>query len=458
MKNIISHLFLTSLILVFTTSCDALLEVEDPIDQLPSSQVFNNESTADAAIATMYAKLRDDTLLTGNLYGLNIVLGLYSDELNYYGHSGLPLENFHLHTILSSNAIVNDIWGKAYHLIYMSNTALEGLNQSTNLPNSVKKQLIGESLFIRALTHFYLNNLFGDIPYIKTTNYLDNQVVSKLNQEEIFQNILTDLIAAKNYLSYNYTTSNKTRANKLSISAFLSRVYLYNNEIINAEIEATEIINSSHFEFEENINDEFLSNSSSTILQLHSQAPNYNTHEANIFIFESGPPSNVALNPSFYFSFENNDLRKENWIKVLDNNGVWFLPYKYKQKGPSNSISEYSIIFRLAEQYLIRSEARLLQGNIQGSLEDLNKIRSKAGLNELTTSNFSEIFQHILEERRHELFTEHGHRWFDLKRANKADEVLSPIKINWRPTNIIFPIPENEILINPYLNPQNPGY
>jgi len=61
-------------------------------------------------------------------------------------------------------------------------------------------------------------------------------------------------------------------------------------------------------------------------------------------------------------------------------------------------------------------------------------------------------------ERRIELFSEQGHRFFDLKRTGRATEVLGPLKSNWEQTDVILPIPESELLLNPNLGPQNDGY
>jgi hypothetical protein len=112
----------------------------------------------------------------------------------------------------------------------------------------------------------------------------------------------------------------------------------------------------------------------------------------------------------------------------------------------------------MAEQYLIRAEARLKQGNIIGAQDDLNKIRVRAGLPITTAMTQEELKQAILDERRVEMFTEHGNRWFDIRRHGVVGEILSPIKPGWSPTNILLPIPEYELLINPNLLPQNPGY
>jgi hypothetical protein len=64
----------------------------------------------------------------------------------------------------------------------------------------------------------------------------------------------------------------------------------------------------------------------------------------------------------------------------------------------------------------------------------------------------------IEHERQVELFSEWGHRWFDLKRTSRATPVLSGVKSSWDPDDILLPLPENEIRNNPELKPQNPGY
>jgi len=56
-----------------------------------------------------------------------------------------------------------------------------------------------------------------------------------------------------------------------------------------------------------------------------------------------------------------------------------------------------------------------------------------------------------------ELFAEWGHRWLDLKRTNTANAVLGAEKPTWKPTDVLFPIPQTERTNNPNLT-QNPGY
>ncbi|MEO2072074.1 MAG: RagB/SusD family nutrient uptake outer membrane protein [Zunongwangia sp.] len=116
---------------------------------------------------------------------------------------------------------------------------------------------------------------------------------------------------------------------------------------------------------------------------------------------------------------------------------------------------------RLAEQYLIRSEAQAQLGNLSEAITDLNRIRTRAGLSPLaqnnTNLNQEGILNHIYLERQRELFTEWGHRWLDLKRTNKATEYFSSQNPFWETTDIWYPIPSEERMRNPNLS-QNEGY
>jgi hypothetical protein len=122
---------------------------------------------------------------------------------------------------------------------------------------------------------------------------------------------------------------------------------------------------------------------------------------------------------------------------------------------------EYSTVMRLPEQYLIRAEARAMQGRLSGAIKDLDVVRSRAGLELLADMepdmDGEGLLEEIMDQRKKELFAEWGHRWLDLKRSGRATEVLGPIKPLWQDTDILFPIPEEERGKNPNLS-QNNGY
>jgi hypothetical protein len=452
-------LFLICLSLSFA-GCEDFINPDDPIGQIPQNTVFEDEATATAAVMTLYGNLRDNVLLTGGAYGMNVLMGYYADELDYYGLPGQAGGAFYGHQIVASDTRVRSIWNQAYNQIYMCNSALEGIEASVSISGEVKNQLKGEVLFIRAVTHFYIVNLFGDIPYITTTDYLINKDVSRMAEDLVYERILGDLSDARSLLTEEYPGGERIRANKYVVSALLSRVFLYLERWQDAETESTILLSApSLFQLEEDLSNEFLKESTSAILQLKPKKEGENTKEAVTFLFTSGPPLNMALNPALIDSFEPGDLRRQYWIKeIAGATQIWYAPFKYRQKETSGVTKEYSIVLRLAEQYLIRAEAKAHTGDLPGAREDLNIIRRRAGLPDTPASTEEEILQAVSDERKFELFTEQGHRWFDLKRTGKAEEILFPIKPNWKSTDVHLPLPEAELLLNPNLLPQNSGY
>lgn len=440
--------------------CEDFLEVDEPFGQLDTPLVFEDETTATAAVTTLYGKLRDEVILTGKPEGLSALMGVYSDEMNYYGFGGEPMDSFYQHQVFSDDVLVENLWNQSYALIYMCNAVLEGLETSNTLSMESKTQLKGEALFIRALTYFYLVNLYGDIPYAIKTNYEENSILSRMPASQVYENIVIDLNESKALLGTNYISGERTRVNSMGVSALLARIYLYTEQWNAAEMEASAVINNtSLYNLEAEVSNEFLKESTSAILQFKPKTEGENTLEASTFIFISGPPPLVSLEPQLIEGMEADDQRREQWIgEVTDGSQTWYYPNKYQYNTNTGTSMEYSIVFRLSEQYLIRAEAQARLGNLSGALEDLNSIRNRAGLINAVATSQNEILKAIFQERYHELFSEFGHRWFDLKRLGLANEILVPIKPGWKPTDVLLPIPENELMMNPNLNPQNPGY
>jgi len=172
----------------------------------------------------------------------------------------------------------------------------------------------------------------------------------------------------------------------------------------------------------------------------------------------------AALRPAFLNNFETGDQRKVKWIDSATISAVkYYQPSKYKVKGgpTTTPVTEYLTVLRLAEVYLIRAEARAQLGNIAGSQSDLNAIRTRAGLGATPANTQATLLTAVARERQVELFTEWGHRWFDLKRTGTVDAVMTvvcPLKggtwsTNWQ----LYPIPAVEIDKDHNLT-QNPGY
>ena len=94
----------------------------------------------------------------------------------------------------------------------------------------------------------------------------------------------------------------------------------------------------------------------------------------------------------------------------------------------------------------------------------LNRVRVRAGLPNVTTTDQVELREIIRHERRMELAFEGGHRWFDLVRYDNDGEYAKTFfqsigKTNFTtPKHLLLPVPIDDIDANPNLLPNNPGY
>ena len=88
------------------------------------------------------------------------------------------------------------------------------------------------------------------------------------------------------------------------------------------------------------------------------------------------------------------------------------------------------IEMRLAEIYLIRSEAAARLDDFTGAYKDLNEIRARVGMDALPkVANWNAYQKDLSKERVCELGLE-GHRYFDLIRWGKAQEVLNGTRVH----------------------------
>ena len=103
-----------------------------------------------------------------------------------------------------------------------------------------------------------------------------------------------------------------------------------------------------------------------------------------------------------------------------------FLDTKYDPAYPTYDISgRDAVVLRLAEMYLIKSEAQLGQNNNSGALATINQLREVRAIDGKEEANklASVDINTILEERAIELCGEQQ-RWFDLKRTHKLIEYV----------------------------------
>lgn len=464
MKLYSSSIFFSLIILVLCsqiTACKKTVHIDEPVHLITTEAVFSSDKTATAAIAGIYSEMMRTRYYFAS-GAMTIYPGMSADEF----YSSLPSSQrdvFKDNTLTASNnTIRNEFWRFGYSFIYRANACIEGLKTSERIDLVTKRQLTGEALFIRALCHFYLINLFGDVPLVTTSDYRINAELGRVAVPVVYSQIEEDLLAATELMSATYVTTGKVRPNKWAATALLARVYLYQKKWAEAEAAASGVIANGGYSLVPDVNNVFLANSDEAIWQLMPVItnPGNNTHEGFLFV-----PYNATTVPTFRLreqlvtAFETGDARM-NWVGKNIVNGIdYFYPLKYKVASTAPAAPlEYNMVLRLAEQYLIRAEARANRENLTGALDDLNRIRNRAGLSAISPVNLENLLQAIEQERRIELFVEWGHRWFDIKRTGRANDVLKTVKgDNWQESDALYPIPLGEILINSKLT-QNPGY
>lgn len=481
-------------LLAFTTvfSCNKLVEVPAPVTELTSSNVFAENSTAAAVLTGVYAELSGNgsAIATGSIAELSLGAGLSADELSLYGGGSnttdLPLLASYLdewtaglpHDDLTYDSNSASYWSIFYQELYVVNKALEQLNISNSLTPAVKQQLTGEAKFLRAFFYFYLVNLYGDVPLTTSSDYKGNAVLARSSTKLVYQQIVADLVSAQSLLSNGYVaadaetgTTERVRPNKWVATALLARAYLYTGDWADAIKQSTAIISNSSVYSLAALNSVFLKNSSEAIWQLQPVNVGWNTWDALVFVLPPSGPSPgsfigthpVYLSPELESSFEPGDQRNIDWIGNVTVSGTtYYYPYKYKSATINAPVTEYTMVLRLGEQYLIRAEAEAENGDTGDAITDLNTIRNRAGLPAYAgATDKTSLLAAILHERQVELFAEWGHRWLDLKRTGNIDAVMTvvaPTKgTTWNPDWALYPLPLYDITQDPKLT-QNPGY
>lgn len=456
------------------TSCENYLDVGVPKDEVAAELAFTDDKLAAASVTGVFTRMNQLNYQFANVLSM-MLPAMQADEF-VYAFTSATYDEFKSNAPLSSNRYVGILWSQPYQYIAQANMCIEGLEASTALSPEVKKHLIGEAKFIRAFCYFYLVNNYGDVPLVTGTDVAHNNTIGRTPAAQVYTAIIDDLKDAKSRLAPEYAngarldgSGERIRPNKSAASALLARTYLYTEQWDLAEAEASEVINNPLYRLlpTASLNNVFLKNSEEAIWQLQpvNTGGGRNTWEGSLIV-----PVNITTgNPLFrlvpgylYDAFESGDQRHEHWVgKITLSGQLHKFPYKYKVRAGVTPVQEYSMVLRLAEQYLIRAEARFEQNKLAEAQADINVIRQRAGLDDLDLgNNVNAIRQALEQERRVELFAEWGHRWYDLRRwpslsgaagKTRADDILPSLKPGWQSDAIYLPLPDEAVKTNPAL-------
>ena len=443
---------------LFLASCENMIEVDDPTNQLGTPQVFEDTRTANAALTGLYASLRDRSVITGGSYiGIGPLAASYADDLDCYYYDQNGVVDISRNLQQETNATIESIWKTTYQQIYYANAIIYGVQQSITLSDEDKNRLRGEAILLRSLLYYYLQQLFGDIPYTTSLDYEYNRSLDKTEALAVLDQLVTDLTDVVAFLEDDYRNSERIYPNRKVAELLLARIYLIQEEWILAEETASDILQSPLYEFQNDIQEVFHKSGTHILWQLKPKNNGDAISEATFYYFTDAAPNSYALTDDLVNTFTDDDLRKQFWMtQVSFNDEFWYRADKYKNLAGTNT-NEYSVVFRLAEVYFIMAEALAKQNRYDEALLYLNATRERAGLPAFTSLSDDDFIAELLAEKRREFFTEFGHRFFDLKRLGQLDELLAT-KPNWEDYKSVWPLPQSEMLLNTNLNPQNSNY
>ncbi len=433
-------------ILLLFAACN-VLDVQ-PLSSIPANEAFKDKAGVERGILGAYSSFQGLSYY-GRTYG--IFSDLAADNLVHPPNAtATEYSEVDNNSILPENASVDGIWTTLYEGINIANNVIAQVPDVPGMSTEERNAALGELYFIRALNHFNLTNYFGAIP-IKTspTIGVDKVDAPRDNVDAVYAQIITDLKLAAEYLPAS--SSRKIRASRQAANALLARVYLYHKDYPNAIASATEVINNGGYTLLTNYADIFASDESAeSIFEIDFTALNRNRIAEYNFPLALNGRREVAPATELLSKYIAADARLATTIAYTGTT-----PYVIKYDDLSTG-SDNVIVLRLAEMYLIRAEARARSGGDVTLIQaDINAIRSRARLGNVTATAYADLLLAIEAERRLE-FAFEGHRWFDLVRTGRAIDVLATVT---NENQTLFPIPLSEILANrsPGMR-QNPGY
>lgn len=443
MKKINIALILAGL---WLSSCSDLLNTE-PEQNISDEAVIVDEKSSNTALVGVYDALQG--YATSTIIGLDLA----SDNVvNYNNQNNLVPD------LTPSNA--GGGFSAIYKMINQANfiIALVPNVQDNFFTQDERNQVLGEAYFLRALGYLDLAKTYGGVQLVLTpaTGPDTHTGTKRSTLQETFAQVGVDLDQAESLLK---ETVNRSRATKFAVYALKARYFTYIQNWEQAEINATKVISNAGFKLVKPYSAFFTTKTTEeSIFELV-----YSTSDRNSFYTNWLSPADGGRHdyiPAREFVSDLLDPAKGGSRKSLlkqTAEGSWDL-IQYGKPDGSSSV----FVLRVAEQYLIRAEARASKATPDnaGALADLNTVRARADVPASTltaASSKEQINLAIFEERRLELPFE-GHRFVDVVRTGRAATIFGAINPNRKnPQFGILPLPLSAIQTDPDLT-QNPGY
>lgn len=430
-------------VVLLLISCNDFLEFE-PINTPIRQTFWQDEADANSAVVGAYNELRKQLKCSRDF----ITYGDWPTQLfnkTEHEHRG----NF---SALGNNDLTD--WSKFYKIILAANVANE---QIQKMPvnkfaggEAKRASYIGEVLFIRAYTYFYMVRIWKEVPLVikAIEDVSDAEYAEPLaSEDDILEQCIKDLKLAYDYLSWDLTQGKRTRANRSSINALLAHIYMWRtrankneNEIDKNDftraidcIDEIERYSGASLVSAANYHDIWKGNSKESLFEFtfkyeYGEAFGKNAGLADRYMGDPYIPTMIGKKVSYPFmkyflnlyKKPNDDLR----IKYLfqnfpDPNYCFTTKYnniRFLNPEKTDWVTEDAVvIWRLADMYLLKAEAYCKKEDYSQARIYLNKVRTRAGIGDYVGVDAT-LYEEIADERSRELFLE-GHRLYDFVRT-----------------------------------------
>ncbi len=494
MKNNIfskSGMFALVVVAIGVGSCGKSFIDQKPYNASVVSDAIKNEADMNTAINGMYASMRA-TDFYGRTYAVKG--DLMGPDCFLSSQNSGRYTQFNTYTIANTDGYASGIWLNSYACIKNANIII---NSGLAITNDNISQLLSEAYAARAMVHFDLIRNFAKpfsdnpegpgVPILLTFDQTGKPSRSTIKQ--VYTQVIADLTKAISLGKYNagdvmtFSSTGQSRSvnssfiGKYAIKALLARVYQNMGDWTNALSTSLDVINNSGFTLVPSNGvvsywkgTDPRTDKVETMFEVTSDQNNSVGDGPLSAIYVSKPNGgsygDILATKEMYDSYTASDTRKS-LISPQARSGQIGIAY-YCYKYPPNDGKSYDDvkILRLSEQYLIAAEAYYNTGDVVNANKYLNLLAQKRDPSALYVSVGSQVLEDILTERRKEFLYE-GYRFFDMYRLKRSfikpqaqdgtNAIVQTITVTASTLNMIFPIPQDEILVNPNIT-QNTGY
>ncbi|WP_203258302.1 RagB/SusD family nutrient uptake outer membrane protein [Hyunsoonleella ulvae] len=471
-------------------SCDDYLELE-PISIETSGNAYETASQIEAALVGAYESFQSSEYY---VWDYLLFQDVRSDNC-YAGGDNPEIFQLDFLDIAPTHSRLFKHWSNIYNAISKANLVLErvdGINDPL-LTEERKNQIRGEALFLRSYHYFTLVKLWGGVPLITntiTSTEADAINIPRSSTEEVYAQITSDLVLAASLLPDVYgndASINKGRATSGAAHALAAKAYAQqptpDYQAVLTHIEAVEASAANYQLIDYNqLFDGNNYNNAESIIEVQYLGGNEGNFGPQLLLppSVSGDTWRKFVTPSVdlinAFDAEGDTVRKNaailfesvQWVdEYWGNSQGTSIPFSYKWKNASGFASaDNTYLIRYGDIVLLKAEALNATNQLQAAITEVNRIRSRAELPDLTDAQSSTkevLSTTILKERRLELFQE-GQRWDDLSRYGVLVSTMNNVvEIDLRTGNAVnynmteakklLPIPQQELDRNPALDP-----